>query len=210
MKTTIRLCPINPNLLPVTFDVGKAALFAYTEVPLAHNAANCLEETVPNRNASILKALDQFHTLATQHGFKGLCILCEPTGGFENRLLRLARQAGHFTAYLNAESVRKLRVVQSNDASKTDLKDPRTMFTLAKLGKTLTHRQLSGWWLVLRELNAHYDALELQSTALRCRIQALLTQLFCEFSFKKDFLFDSAAMPHLLKEFGLNPYRIAA
>jgi transposase len=210
MKTTTRISRINPNLLPVTFDVGKDSLFAYTELPLADNAANCIEETVANRNAPVLKALDQFKAMAIQHGFEGLCILCEPTGGFENRLLCLARQAGHFTAYLNAESVHKLRIVQSNDASKTDLKDPQTMFTLAKLGKTLTHRQISGSWLVLRELNAHYDALELQSTSLRCRIQALLTQLFCEFSFKKDFLFDSAAVPHLLAGFGLNPYRIVA
>lgn len=210
MKTTTRICPINSNLLRVTFDIGKDSLFAYTELPLANHAVHCVEETVANRSASILKTLDQFHGLALQHGFKGLCILCEPTGGFENKLLRLARQAGHFTAYLNAESVRKLRVVQSNDSSKTDLKDPKTMFTLASLGKTLTHRQLSGSWLVLRGLNAHYDALELQSTALRCRIQALLTQLFCEFSFKKDFLFESDAVPQLLKEFGLNPYCIVA
>jgi transposase len=38
----------------------------------------------------------------------------------------------------------------------------------------------------------------------------VLTQLFCEFSFKKDFLFDSPAIPYLVGEFGLNPYRIVA
>jgi transposase len=45
---------------------------------------------------------------------------------------------------------------------------------------------------------------------LRCQIHRVLTQLFCEFSFKKDFLFDSPAVAHLVQEFGLNPYRLVA
>ena len=210
MKTTTRIHPINPNLLKVTFDIGKDSLYAYTELPLAAHALNCVEETIPNRNGPVLRALDQFKSLAAQHGFAGLCVLCEPTGGYERRLLRLARQSGHFTAYLNAESVRQLRVVQSNDSTKSDLKDPKTMFMLAKLGKTLTHRNLSGPWLVLRETHAYYEGLDGHNVALRCQIHRVLTQLFCEFSFKKDFLFDSKALPHLVQEFGLNPYRIVA
>lgn len=210
MKTTIQINAINPNLLKLTFDVGKESLYAYTELPLAGHAINIVEQTVSNRNQAIIKSLDQFKKLALENGFAGLCVLCEPTGGFERRLLRLARQAGHFTAYLNAESVRMLRVVQSNDPGKSDLKDPKTMFTLAKLGKTLTHRNLTGPWLVLRETNAYYENLDAQNVSLRCQIHRVLTQLFCEFSFKRDFLFDSAAMPHLIAEFGLNPYRIVA
>ena len=210
MKTSTRLSPINPNLLPVTFDVGRDSLFAYTETPLQAHALECHEEVIPNRNQPVLKALEQLGQLARQHGFTGLCILCEPSGGFERRLLRLARQSGHHTAYLNAESVKKLGVVQSNDASKTDLKDPRTMYLLAKLGKTLTHRQLAGDWLSLRHWHTHYDALDQENVALRCQIQRRLAELFCEFSFKKDFLFESAAVPALLREYGLNPARIVA
>lgn len=210
MKTTTKLNPINPNLLRLTFDIGKDSLYAYTEVSREANAVDCIEETIPNRNAPILKALEQFKTLAAKHGFAGLCVLCEPTGGYERRLLRLARQAGHFTAYLNAESVKKLRMVQSNDSTKSDLKDPRIMFLLAKLGKTLTHRNLSGPWLVLRETHAYYEEHDRHNVTLRCQIQRVLTQLFCEFSFKNDFLFQSPALPHLVKELGLNPYRIVA
>lgn len=210
MKTTTKLNPINPNLLKITFDIGKDSLYAYTELPLAAQALNCIEETIPNRNQPILKALEQFKGLAAEHGFTGVCVLCEPTGGYERRLLRLARQAGHFTAYLNAESVRKLRVVQSNDPTKSDLKDPKTMFLLAKLGKTLTHRHLSGPWLVLRETHAYYQAQDDQNVSLRCQIHRVLTQLFCEFSFQKDFLFESPALPPLIQEFGLNPYRIVS
>jgi len=114
MKTTTQIHPLNPNLLPITFDVGQDSLYAYTELPLA------------------------------------------------------------------------------------------------KLGKTLTHRQLCGPWLVLRETHAYYDSLDAQNVALRCQIHRVLTQLFCEFSFKKDFLFGSPAIPHLVQELGLNPYRIVA
>ena len=210
MKTTIHLNSINSNLLKVTFDVGKDTLYAYTELPLGTNAHKAVEEVLPNRNEPILKGLAQFKALATEHGLAGLCILCEPTGGYERRLLRLARQAGHFTAYLNAESVRKLRVVQSNDPTKSDLKDPKTMFILATLGKTLTHRQLAGPWLLLRETHAYYQVQAGHNVSLRAQIQRVLLQLFCEFSFKKDFLFTSGALGPLLAEFGLNPYRIVA
>jgi transposase len=210
MKTSTRLHPINSNLLSVTFDVGRDDLYAYTETALQSPAVTCHEEVIPNRNAPVIAALAQFKALASQHGFAGLCILCEPSGGFEKRLLRLARQAGHHTAFLNAESVKKLSVVQSNDASKSDQKDPRTMFLLAKLGKTLTHRQLTGDWLSLRQWHAHYEALDQQQVALRCQIQRVLGELFCEFSFKKDFLFDSPVVPHLVREFGLNPHAIVA
>ena len=91
MKITTKLNPINPNLLMITFDVGKDSLYAYTELPLQANALNAVEETIPNRNQPILKALEQFGHMARQHGFAGLCVLCEPTGGYERRLLRLAR-----------------------------------------------------------------------------------------------------------------------
>jgi transposase len=62
----------------------------------------------------------------------------------------------------------------------------------------------------LRETHAYYQSLDDQNVCLRCQIHRVLTQLFCELSFKKDFLFDSPALPHLIQEFGLNPYRIVA
>ena len=210
MKCTIQLQRINSNLLQVTVDVGRDSLYAYSELPLQNNAVRALEEVIPNRNQPILQFLDQLAAIAREHHFADLCILCEPSGGFEQRLLRLARQAGHFTAYLNAESVRKLRVVHRNDATKSDLKDPKTRFLLAKLGKTLTHRHLSGDWLALRQWHTYYNELDQQNVALRCQIQRLLGQLFCELSFKKDFIFESPALPKLIAEFGFNPYRIVA
>jgi hypothetical protein len=103
MKCTIQVQRINSNLLQVTVDVGRDSLYAYSELPLENNAVRALEEIIPNRNQPVLQFLDQLAAIAREHRFAGLCILCEPSGGFEQRLLRLARQAGHHTAYLNAE-----------------------------------------------------------------------------------------------------------
>jgi len=94
MKCTIQVQRINSNLLQVAVDVGRDSLYAYSELPLENNAVRALEEIIPNRNQPVLQFLDQLAAIAREHRFAGLCILCEPSGGFEQRLLRLARQAG--------------------------------------------------------------------------------------------------------------------
>jgi hypothetical protein len=45
--------------------------------------------------------------------------------------MHTARRLGHLTAYVNGESVAKLRVVETNDDGKTDRKDPHIISTLA-------------------------------------------------------------------------------
>jgi transposase len=209
MNVSLRLHPHNPNsTLSITVDVGKDQLHLHSEIPLAQGADKVLEQTIPNLNRPIQAALAQYAQLATEHGLERLRLVCEPTGGYERRLLRLARQAGHQTAYLNTESVKKLRVVESNDASKSDQKDPRTMFLLVKLGKTLTHRTLSEPWMALREWGVHYSELEAQAVALRGRLHRVLLELFCELSFKVDFLFRSPTALKVVQAYGFNPYRM--
>lgn len=211
MKVSLRLHPSNPNsTLTFTADVGKDHLYFHTEIPLADGADKVVEQTIPNRNRPIQAALQQYAQLAQEHGLPHLRIVCEPTGGYERRLLRLARQAGHRTAYLNTESVKKLRVVESNDATKSDQKDPRTMFLLVKLGKTLTHRALAGPWAGLREWGTHYSELESQAVALRGRLHRILTELFCELTFQVDFLFRNPTAGKVVAAYGFNPYRMVA
>jgi hypothetical protein len=53
MKITTKLNPINPNLRQITFDVGKDALYAYTELPLAASAVDCIQKTIPKRNRPV-------------------------------------------------------------------------------------------------------------------------------------------------------------
>ena len=70
-------------------------------------------------------------------------VICEPTGQLQNKLLRTARRLGCFTSYVNAESVSKFRMIESNDQNKTDTKDPRVIHTMGKLNKPLC----SGCWM---------------------------------------------------------------
>ena len=209
MNVSLRLTERNDNsTLSVTADVGKGDLFFYTELPVADGAVKVVQETIGNRNQPIVAALQRYAQLGQEHGFQHLRLVCEPTGGYERRLLRLARQAGHRTAYLNAESVKKLRVVQSNDATKSDQKDPRTMFLLVKLGKTLTDRALSGPWQALREWGIHYEELEREAVALRGHLHRVLTELFCELDFGVDFLFRGPTAAKVVAAYGFNPYRM--
>ncbi|MFT3867095.1 MAG: transposase [Nibricoccus sp.] len=189
----------------IAVDVGQKALDWYGEL-----GAQAHQGHIANRNEAILSWLEQLNTHARQHGLGGVRILCEPTGGYERRLLRAARQLGGATALVNGEAVHQMQVVENNDTGKSDIKDPRTILLLAKWNKTLTDRPLQGEWLLLRELNARYDRLERDSTRCKNRIHKLLLSLFPELSFKNDWLFEGRAAQATIALYGLNAAAILA
>jgi transposase len=209
MKITTRVEEINANakLLNVSADVSKNTLSYYTEIGEEAGEVRQIEDEGKNSNQAVGDKLSAFEALAHGNGYAGLRVVCEPTGGFERRLLRLARQGGHQTAYVSAEAMNKLQVVQSNDRNKSDQKDPRTIHLLAKLGKTLTHRNLSGPWQLLRQHNVHYERLDAALVEAKNRAHRLLLELFCDLSFKKDFRFGPSGYK-VLKAYGFNPYRM--
>jgi transposase len=183
----------------IAVDVGQKALDWYGEAAdKAHQGHSA------NRSEAILACLEQLKAEALRLGFSGVRIICEPTGGYERRLLRAARQLGCATALVNGEAVNKMQVVESNDTGKSDTKDPRTILLLAKWNKTLTDRPLADEWLLLRELNARYDRLERDSTRCKNRIHKMLISVFPDLSFKKDWLFDSRAAEAVVELYGLN------
>jgi transposase len=153
------------KLMDVTVDVSKASLNWYAE-PLDGAP---VEGEFANINAAITSWLQERFTQARDHGYSGLRIVCEASGGYEKRLLQLARHAGCATALVSGEAVNKLRVVESNDLGKSDQKDPRTMMLLVKLRKLLSDRPLHGEWLLLRELGARYDRLERECTRVKSK-----------------------------------------
>ncbi|MBC8174429.1 MAG: hypothetical protein H8E82_02080 [Candidatus Marinimicrobia bacterium] len=101
----------------------------------------------------------------------------------------------------------KLKVVESNDTGKTDEKDPRVILMLWKLGKILTDRVVRGEYLLLREYNQIYDVEEKELVRVRNRIHEYLVELFCDYSFKKDFLYGKSGRA-LMELYGFSPYRI--
>lgn len=194
----------------VAVDVSKDSLSWYGELPRGPGRYDAREGKVGSGDAAILEWLGQLTALARQQGYGGVRIICEPTGGYERRLLRAARQCGCATALVNGEAVSKMQVVESNDTGKSDAKDPRTILLLAKWNKTLVDRELKGEWLLLRELNARYDRLERDSTRCKNRIHRLLVPLFGELSFRNEWVFNSAAALAVVQLYGLNAAAIVA
>lgn len=157
MNTTTKRVPVKVfKALNVCFDVGKDKLNSLYE----HQTDDLITiETDEFRNNStiILKKLEKVQKKAEKLGFKVVRVICEPTGIYHHKLLKIARRLGMLTNYVNTESVSKMRVVESNDAGKTDTKDPRIINTLAKLGKVLIHRVFSEGFTTLRQLNVMYE-----------------------------------------------------
>jgi transposase len=194
----------------VAVDVSKDTLGWYGELPQGPGRYEAREGKLENRNEAVLAWLEEVAALAVQHGAGGGRIICEPTGGYDRRVLRAARQRGCATALVSGEAVSQMQVVESNDTGKSDAKDPRTILLLAKWNKTLVDRELKGEWLLLRELNARYDRLERDSTRCKNRIHKLLRSLFGELSFKNEWLFSSAAALAVVELYGLNAAAIVA
>ena len=203
MKITQKAEKINlSRVLDVSVDVHKDTLNFFFEADGKEYVDEC-----SNRTTTLNKRLEAYHKIAQEHGMESLRIICEPTGQYHNKLFRTARSKGFFTCFVNAESVAKFRVIETNDTGKTDTKDPKVIRTLGKLDKTIKHRMLPEEYLVLRKLNTLYDEIEVVITRLRCRIDAILVELFCDYSFKKDFLYSTSGLA-LVEHYGVNPYRI--
>ena len=163
------------SLLDVCADISKAKLNVYFEL-----GDRAFDDVWPNSTRQIEKKLRQCERLAQEHGLRGLRVVCEPSGGYEKKLLQTARRLGHLTAYVNGEAVAKFRVVETNDNGKTDIKDPHIISTLAKLNKTLR---------------------------VRGRLHRCLLELFCDYSCAKDFLYSTSGRA-LVDKYGCSPYRI--
>ena len=205
MRITRKAEKINLNqIIDVSVDVHKDILNFYFCVGGKEYSDECR-----NRTAVIEKRLLRYHAIVKASGKTSLRIICEPTGSYQNKLVRTARRLGFLTCYVNTESVAKFRMIESNDNNKTDIKDPRVISSLGRLNKTLQYRLLSEEYLLLRKLGAIYDDIEVCLTSLRCRLDRLLVELFCDYSFKKDFLYSISGLS-LVAEFGCNPYRIIA
>ena len=122
--------------------------------------------------------------------------------------MHMARQLDCYTSYVNGESVSKSKVIENNDASKSDIKDPRVILLVAKYGKLMRDRQLPQEYNLLRQYNRMYDQEDNQKSYYKNLLHVEVRNLFCDFSFKNSFLFENSGRV-LLKRFRCNPYRIS-
>ena len=196
------------NDLFVAFDVGKANLDLYYEIP--HESGATFEATagqIPNKPRDIIALLDRLAQVAYNGGYESLLIICESTGVYSNKLLSLAKQKGHKTAYVSGESVHKLKVLENNDSGKTDTKDPRVILMIAKMDKTLKYRPLEDHYAILRELNGAYKEERDQMTSIKGQCHPLLSRMFCALDFSAQFLYETTGNA-LFKLYRYNPKRI--
>jgi len=186
----------------LAFDVHSRWLNLYTEI-----GGHVFERKVPNRGAAVETQLIQLREAAGATGAPWVTVVCEPSGGYQQPLLRAAKRLGLRTAWVSGEAVARMRVIESNDTGKTDLKDARVIHQLATLGKTLVHRELEGPYAALREWHRIYDAAERAVVEIKTEAYKVLRELFPDFSFKKDFLFGASGQA-IVAHYGLNPHRI--
>lgn len=195
------------DVLNLAVDVSKNTLSYYAELE-GEDLKECWEGSLRNRSEDIISELDELKSESGKRGYAGLRIICESTGVYHRRLLRTARQQGCLTCLISGEATYKSQVIQSNDYNKTDKKDPKTILLVYRFGKRLVDRHLSGGWLVLRQLNLNYERIERESTQLKNRLHTALYDLFCDLSFKKEWIFKSQTAKDLARFYGFNPYRI--
>lgn len=188
------------------FDVSKASLNLFTRFKRA-DQTYCIEDEIANSTDAIEHLLRRLNGIALEANLEHLRVLCEPTGGYEQKLLRTARGLGYRTALISSEHVAQLGKVESNDTGKTDLKDPRVMHLVARLGKTQTHRHLPEPYRRLRRLTEYYNDDDLARSAVRSRFLALLQDLFPDYDKSATFTFDTTGRG-LMRAYGFSPYRI--
>jgi transposase len=192
------------KLVILAFDVSQDRLDLYTII-----RGRSMKRAFPNRILSIEWQLNLLSTAARQAGAEQVLVVAEASGGYQDPLFRAALRLGLKTALVSGEAVSKMRVVESNDTGKTDIKDPRVIHLLATLGKTLQHRILDESYELLREWNRIYEAADCGVVEAKCSIHKQIKTLFPDFDFTKDFLYGASGQA-LVKGFGANPYKIVA
>ena len=108
---------------------------------------------------------------------------------------------------LVGEATKKARIIESNDDSKSDIKDKHIILTLAQLSKTLHCRQLPSSYSRLRLLGEYYDNAANSTMRIRTEISGVKLKLFPDFPFKCSYLYTKSGEV-LIEKYGLNPFNI--
>ena len=186
----------------LAFDVSKDLLNL-----TANLSGRMVDMEFANRTRVIDEQLAILSRRANMAGHDRVLVVCEPTGCYHQPLMNSARRLGLETAFVSGEAVCKMRVIETNDSGKTDLKDPHVIHTLARLGKTLIQRHLQESYALLREWNNLYERAERSVVESKGLLHRQITMLFPDYGFQKDFLYGNSGIA-LVERYGANPYRI--
>ncbi len=195
---------LEPDAAVLAFDVSMDVVNLYTEL-----GAESLELEFENRTDVIERHLLDFKARVRRLSYKRILVVAEATGGYQESLMRVACRLGLEPAWVNGEAVAKMRVVESNDCGKTDIKDPRVIHLVARMGKTLKYRELDETYGALREWHKVYEAAHAGVAQAKGAMHRQLKALFPDYSFCRDFLYQPSGRA-LIDRYGANPYRIVA
>lgn len=195
------------NRLLIGADVDKGFLNFYSEFT-ANDELSRVEARSVNNTRALKMKMKEFEELAAQYGFTTLALAMEPSGGFEKRWLELAHARGHQTHYVSGEATSKASVIESNDISKSDPKDARTVFRLAAMGRVLVCQKLPEPYATLRALNGFYEDAEREVVILKTRVSSVMDKLFPDCELDRIDIYTPFGR-WLLDNFGFNPQRIA-
>lgn len=209
MNITVSQADVNDaQAMIVAFDVGMVRLNSLCRLVLQGRKVEIRDEC-GNRMRQIESCLREYQRKATELGLRCLHVVCEPTGGYERKLLGVARRLGCTTAYVSGQAVHQSLALESNDTGKSDHKDPGTIHTLARLGKTLQTRELSDPYQQMRRLNEMYEDEDKTVVSIRTHLHAAVAELFVDWPMVSGFLFTGPGAA-LVKTYGCSPYRIVA
>jgi len=206
MNITYKIDKIKKNRwLNIAFDISKDNLHMYTE--MGEETIECFYDNFANNTEIIIEKLNNLQELAQQRGYQGLHIICEPSGGYECKLMLLANKSGQATSYVSGEASNKFKIVEDNSDEKSDPRDARVIFKLARYGKLLKHRQLDEQYTQLRHFNRmHEQEQDLRNNA-RSQLHHELKVLFSEQDWKEAFWYGVSGRA-VLKIYQANPYKI--
>lgn len=208
MNITYKIDKIKKNQwLNIAFDVSKDNLSMYTET--GKSTIACIADSFANRTGIIIDKLKQMQQTALSSGYNGLHIVCEPSGGYEAKLMQVASGQGYACSYVSGEASSKFKTVEDNSDEKSDPRDARVIFKLAQYGKLLKFRKLGKMYEQLRHYNRmHEQEQELRSYA-RSQLHHELKVLFSEYDWREAFWYGVSGRA-VLKLFQANPYKIIA
>ena len=192
---------LNSNFI-IACDVSKNTINL-----VAKYGKHSIEREIQNYTVQINHQLSQLKAFAKRGGINNIWVISEPTGVYHKNLFRIAKRLGLHTAYVSAESVSKMRVIETNDTGKTDIKDPHVIHSLAVMGKTLKHRFLPAPYNQLRRWNKIYDLADKNVVRSKGAVHTLIKELFPDFDKKKEFIFGNSGKA-LMSKYRYNPYRI--
>jgi len=98
------------EVLVVACDVGSEWVDSYGKFSRDGRTYE-VRDHVRRRTRDIETMLKNAQHVATEAGFAGVHVVCEPTGGYERMLLGSARRLGCQTGYVSGQAVNRLQIM---------------------------------------------------------------------------------------------------